>query len=188
MQNIVDEVNQYKDMYYESNKKNSFFKEKQKTELTNQISNNFDMKQLIDATTTIIPNANKVYINYEIFKLYANENNFQLIINDILMKFTACLEKYKTFECHVNIAGFTTTAAKRYQSMIKLFCNTCVLNKTDHTTDVSMLYVYNTPNVFDAIRKIMNPFIHENIKSKIATISKEDSEEKLKDLLKLTRN
>ena len=77
------------------NQTKTLFKEKQKTELTNQISNNFDMKQLIDATTTIIPNANRVYINYEIFKLYANENNFQLIINDILMKFNACLEKYK---------------------------------------------------------------------------------------------
>jgi len=184
MQNIVDEVNQYKDNYYESNKKNSFFKEKQKAELTNQITNNFDMQKLMDATTMIIPNTNKVYINYEIFKLYANESNFQTIINDILAKFTSCVQQYKSFECHLNIAGFTTTAAQRYQNAVQLFCDTCLNNNTDHTTDMSTLFIYNTPLVFDTIRKMLNPFIHEEIKKKLVTISKKDSEEKLQELLK----
>lgn len=184
MQKIVDEVNQYKDTYYESNKKNSLFKEKQKAELTNQITTNFDMQKLMDATTIIIPNTNKVYINYEIFKLYANESNFQVIINDILTKFTACVQQYSNFECHLNIAGFTTTAAQRYQGAVKLFCDACLTTKTDHTTDMTTLYIYNTPHVFDAIRKMLNPFIHEEIKKKLTTISKKDSAEKLQELLK----
>ena len=81
MENIVDEVNQYKDTYYDANKKNTFFKEKQKAELIDQISNNFDMHKLMGATTIIIPNTNKVYINYEIFKkgisISKNEEIFQ---------------------------------------------------------------------------------------------------------------
>lgn len=184
MENIVDEVNQYKDTYYDANKKNTFFKEKQKAELIDQISNNFDMHKLMGATTIIIPNTNKVYINYEIFKLYANESNFQMIINDILVKFTACVQQYGKFECHLNIAGFTTTAAQRYQGAVNMFCDACLTAKTDHTTDMTTLYIYNTPLVFDAIRKMMNPFIHEEIKKKITTISKKDSAEKLQELLK----
>jgi hypothetical protein len=142
------------------------------------------MQKLIDATTIIIPNTNKVYINYEIFKLYANESNFQVIINDILAKFTACVQQYGNFECHLNITGFTTTAAQRYQNAVKLFCDTCLTTKTDHTTDMTTLYIYNTPHVFDAIRKLLNPFIHEEIKKKLVTISKKDSAEKLQELLK----
>lgn len=180
METIVSRVNSFKEEYYKNNKKNALFKEKQKAELAALIIANFNVDELIEASIRNLENTNKVYIDYTIFKLYANESVYNKIIETILNKFDIAITKYGNFECHINIEGFTITAAQRYQGLIGLFCDKCVEINSTHTDSLVTFNVYYPPHIMDPIRKILTPFIHKDIKHKINIISKENSESQLK--------
>ena len=79
--NLLEEVKEFQDSYYSQNTKKMFLKNSQKIECANKITEKFDIFDLIKKTIYIIPNTNKVYIDYLIYKLYANPNVYNDIIN-----------------------------------------------------------------------------------------------------------
>ena len=182
MESVISRLNEFKLNYYKNNSKKYLFKEKQKSELSTLIIANFDVDELLKASIRMLENTNKIYIDYTIFKLYANESIYNKIIDSIMNFFDVAISNYGNFECHINIDGFTITAAHRYQKLIGLFCDMCAKTNSTHKDKLVTFNVYHSPYIMDSIKKILDPYIHSEIKDKIRIISKQDSESKLKEL------
>ena len=69
--NIMDQIEQFKKDFYQTNGKNTFFKKTQKQECANLISKTFDINEMIRKTVYVIPGTNQIFFDYTIFKLYA---------------------------------------------------------------------------------------------------------------------
>jgi 5'-3' exonuclease len=82
-QNLVEQLEQYKNEYYSENTKNRIFKSKQKIDCAVKIAAQVSMDDLLSKSMYIIPNTKKVFIDYSIFKLYAHPGIYDKIINYI---------------------------------------------------------------------------------------------------------
>jgi len=176
--NLANDLEKFKSKYYDENKKNVFFKKDQKMDLANKVCTEFDITQLINKTIYIISGTNKIYVDYTIFKLYANPSIFESIITHVQDLSMILIQKYGVFECHLNIDTFTVTAAERYQNIIHMFCNQ-PLDGFDYTGVMTNLFVYNVPSSIDVISKILLKFVDPTVKAKIVAYNKAETPAKL---------
>jgi hypothetical protein len=181
--NLLEEVKEFQDSYYSQNTKNLFLKNSQKLECAKDITKNFNIFDLIKKTIYIIPNTNKVYIDYLIYKLYANPNVYNNIVNYTFNIFSECISKYGDFECHINLNTFTITSAYRYNDMIELFCKKCLTTSNpSYSMLLSKFYIYNSPAMMENISKIFSHLINLEVKSKLIIYNKQETIVKLEEL------
>ena len=117
MSNILDEIENKKSEIYNESGKNMFFKKQQKNDVAQQISQQFDMNQLLNLTC--YSEDNQIVIDYTIIKLYAHPDNYSQIIDYIMALYTT--KKHLKVTFHFNINGFTVTSAERYKDFIKMY-------------------------------------------------------------------
>lgn len=137
--------------FYEQNGKNLVFKNKQKLECAQSVTKEFDLQKMIECTAFIVPNSNVVYYNYLVFKIYGNESNRIEVYSHIMGLINSVLEKYDTFEVHVNLKSFTISACHRYYTMISSTFD----ENTLLTDKMSKLVIYNTPHLLDQITSVL---------------------------------
>ena len=162
--------------------KNSFFKKAQKMECAQKICQSFDLNQMIQKTIYIIPNTNKFIFDYRVFKLYANPDNYDAIINYVIQLYDFILLTYTTFETNVILDSFTISAAERYKDAIKLFCNRCMTSETKYSKLITKMNIFYTPSMFESISNMLKPFIDKNISERIVLFSKNDSPKMIEQL------
>ena len=183
-EDFVNKINSFTNDYYNNSSKNFFFKKSQKIDCANKISSTFDIDQLIQKTCFIIPNKSSVYFDYSFFKLYANESNYEKIIDYILYLFDNCILTNNELKVYVNLEGFTVSAAERYKKIILLFFNRCADDKRNTYSDtLSYWKILNTPSMIDMIKTIIKPLIPNYIMSKVILVSKNDTPACLHDLV-----
>jgi hypothetical protein len=168
-------IERIKTGFYEKQRKNLFFTSKQKLDLAGTVSSSMNLEDLIRRTVFIVSDTNRVYLEYNLFKLYANPANYEILVRYIIHLFTLCVDKYDSFEVHVNLDSFSVSACHRYKDVIETFLNECLKNETVLTEKLSVMHLYNIPSVFDTIQKLLAPFIHETVKRKIDLHSKAES-------------
>lgn len=164
---IVNRIKEIQDNYYSKNKKNTIFKNKQKLDCANAVCNAIPIDYLISQTIYIIPNTDKIFLDYTIFKLFANTDNFNQIIDNIFTAIKNCVESFSTFEIYINLDTFTVSALERYKVVIKDFIDKCISSNTRYSENIINLYICNVPKTFDAIIKTMKPFIEKQVYEKI---------------------
>lgn len=174
---IVNKIKEIQDDYYSKNKKNTIFKNKQKLDCANAVCNAIPIDYLISQTIYTIPNTNKIFLDYTIFKLFANTDNFNQIIDYIFMAIKNCVESFSTFEIFINLDTFTVSALERYKIVIKDFIDKCVSSNTRYSENIINLYICNVPKTFDAIIKTMKPFIEKQVYEKIKLCDDNTSKE-----------
>lgn len=179
---LLSQMQKFKDDYYSQNSKNVVFKKNQKLDCAKQINNKFDINTLLSRTIYII-DKNHVYFDYLIFKLYANEDNYEIIVDYILKVYDYCIETYGNYIIHMNIDTFTVSAAERYKNIIVLFNEKALKGKYDYTGLLKYNKIYFTPNVIDIILKIIKSLLTQEALTKVIYLSKNESQEKLDDLL-----
>ena len=69
---LENKINALKEEFYSNNKKNTFFKNKQKLEYAKTVSNNIDLEILLKSTFLTNDKINVILFQYPIFKNYAN--------------------------------------------------------------------------------------------------------------------
>ena len=184
--NLLDQINSFKDEYYAKNTKNIIFKKNQKIECSKEICQNFNLNELIEKTIFIIPNTSHLYFDYLVFKLYANEFNYQHIITYTLKLIDYCVNRYGNYSVHIDLNTFTVSAGERYYKFVELYVNCCLLGLQSRPYLISeklqYLYLYNPPSVMDMLHKMFKSKI-EYIKEKINIVSKKESKEALDKLL-----
>jgi hypothetical protein len=172
-ESLLNELNKFKDTYYIENKKKIFQKKSQKYEVAKEITSRFDINVLLQKTAYIIPNTNKVFVNYLMFKQFAQPDNYELFVKYVQNLVYIVIDKKKSFECHINIESFTISAAERYKGVIKTFSE----GVFGYTENMDAIYVYNSPLMIEKISKVFLQFIDQSIKNKITLVNKTDGEE-----------
>ena len=173
---LLKEIEDYQNTYYDNNNKNIIFKNNQKNSLASNISSKFDTNMLLTMMCYPIINTNIVIIDYSVFKLFANPNNYEIITNHILGEFKKIIQTYNNFECHINVNTFTISAAERYKSMIKIFCSKSLASDTPYSDKISKLIIYYPPSMIQSISKVFSPFINPNVKEKVIIYDKTSSD------------
>jgi hypothetical protein len=179
---LLEEITRLQNSYYTSNAKNTIFKQKQKEECASVISNNFELQKLLNAMCFVIPNTNKLFVDYTVFKTFANADNYDIIVNHIFTLVNDIAIKYNIYSVHVNLSTFSISACHRYKDIIQLYINKCIIMNTGIINKVSKLHIYNTPSSIESIRTFIIPLTSHIIRNKFVTYSKEESIEMLKQL------
>ena len=164
---LVNKIKVLQESYYSKNKKNTFFKKNQKLECATEVCNAFPIEYLISQTLYIIPNTNKIFIDYSIFKLFANKNNFSQFVDNVFIVLERSYKSFENFELYINLESLTVSALERYKEVIKDFIDKCQLYNTKYTDNMKQLYICNVPKTFDAILKGMKPFMEKQVYEKI---------------------
>ena len=171
-EDLMKELDKYKNNFYRENKKSVFTKKSQKYELAKEITSKFDVNILLQKTAYIIPNTNKLFVNYKMFKQFAQPDNYELFVKYVQNLVHVIIKKRSNFECHIDIDSFTISAAERYKGVVQIFCKE-VFGFTEYMGGV---YVYNSPTMIDKISKVFMHFLDQELRDKIIIVKKEGSE------------
>jgi hypothetical protein len=183
--NLLNDLEKFKSQYYSDNKKNTIFKTTQKADLANRVCEQFGLDELFAKTSFIVPNTNKVYINYPALKLFANLSNYESFVNYTQSLFLKCMNQYGNYECHINLESLTVTAVERHKKLIEIFArDPSQTGGIEYTQYLTVAYIYNTPSVIDSITKIISYLLEPELMQKIVTYSKADTSLKLGELFR----
>jgi hypothetical protein len=175
MDSVIDKVKDVQTNFYSNTKKNIFFKNKQKFDCASTVCENIPITTLMSNTIYIIPDTHNVFVDYTIFKLFANPDNFATIVDNIIDNFSMCIDAHSFLQLHINLDSFTVSALERYKELIKLFCNKCLSSSTRYSSKIEKVYIYNPPKTFDSIVTTLKPFIDPNVYGKIVICDDEQS-------------
>jgi len=191
--NMLELLNKMKTDYYTESKPNIFFKSAQKIQCAETISKNIELATLLGQTAYILTNneqnyqKNIIYIEYPLFKLFANPENYTAIVGHLINLIMIFINKNATYEMHINLKGFTISAAERYKHIIQLFCNECC--SLASTTNISFVEnltifkIYHTPSVMEHISRIFSAMTDPSVKQKLVFCTKAESDGLLLQLL-----
>lgn len=181
---MIDELIYLQDEFYNSSRKNIFFKKSQKLKCAQSIADSYNISDLINHTCYIIPGSrNKVFFDYRVFKLYATPENYRYVISQVMSLFDIAIENTGSYEFHINLIMFSATAAERYKNIIDMFCNECASSNTLYSELLTNFYAYNTPGMIDIVTTILKRWTPPIIQSKLVLYQKNESFDKLSMLL-----
>lgn len=175
-------MEKYKQDYLQEKGKNTFFKKSQKIDCAKELSQAFSLEDMIHRTIFNIPNTNKVVFDYNVYKLYAHPDNYEKIVNGVILVYDDVLLRYPTFEVHMLLNSFTISAAERYKGAIHSFCNRSMNANTTYSDLITNVFIYHTPSMMDSISTLLRPFIDQTINKKIVYFSKSESDDLIKKL------
>jgi hypothetical protein len=179
---LTNTIEQFKDEFYQSTKKNMIFKKAKKQDSAKFICEKFDINQLLANTILQIPNTNKIYINYPLLKSFAYDENYNCILEFIIKTINQCIQNKGDYEFHMNIKSFTVSAIERYKPLMLKYCQ-LLGNDTTFSERMTKMYIYHIPVVFDMIKKIAKPCINPLVNAKINIVPNDESDKKLDELL-----
>lgn len=159
--------------FYNQNTKSRFIKNQQKMQCAQTILANVQLEQLLAKMVYIIPNTNKVHIDYSIFKTFAHPQIYTHVVEYIISLLLSCINTHGDYEIHINLQSFTTTAAQRYKDIIYMFCSKCLQHDSLITLSLDVLYIYNSPKMLKSIMHIFSGIVNDAIKSKIVECDQE---------------
>ena len=180
---LLAQMEKFKSDFLYSEGKNSFFKKIQKLDCAKKMSQTFDLQNMIQKTVFIIPGTNKIMFDYTIFKLYACPENYDKIVDYIIVLYDWLLLQYPTFEANIILDSFTISAAERYNGVIQMFCNKCMNAQTKYSSLTEKINIYYTPSMIESISILLKPFIDKDLGERIVLFSKSESPELINHLL-----
>lgn len=176
---LLGKINGIQTEFYNSNQKNTFFKKSQKLDCAKEVCKNIDINQTIAKTIYVIPHTNQIYMDYTIFKLYANPDIFDAIIQHIINTCRYLVTYYGSLEVFINLDSFTVSAAERYSGLIQKYCENCLTENTDFAILLTKLNILNTPTVIEMIVKILKPIIDKGVVNKVNFVKKGEESNKI---------
>jgi hypothetical protein len=171
--------------YYKQNTKNAFFKNDQKMKCAEMVSNNIDITELLNNCCIRIPNTNRVFFHYPVFKTFAQPDNYKTIVFFIIDIIKNILDVFSNFEVHVSLQSFTVSAAHRYKPCILLFLKECNDSIIEFSNKLSVLNIYYSPSSLESIKPILLPLIPPIVKAKMNILDKDSSEVVLMETCKI---
>jgi hypothetical protein len=170
--NILEKAQKIQNDFYSTHQKKTIFKKTQKIECAKTISQTMNINELLDSTLYIIPNKNIIYFDYNIFKLFANFENYDQIINYFFLLKSQCVYKYFYYEFHINLHLFSISALERYKKFLEIFAER---QQEDNSNVLLKICIYNSPSFIDTILKVLNTLINQEILNKAVFFKKEES-------------
>jgi hypothetical protein len=178
---IFDQMLSQQNEFFIKNTKNQFFKKNQKFDCAKYISKTLNINEMIEEAVFILPGKNVIVIDYLIFKIFANEENYDNIIAHIMNLFDYAIQYYSGFEVNLNLRTFTVSAAERYIPAIKKFCDRCLNDQTKYTEFMKSFRILNNPAVMEMIITVVKPFVEKDVIQKLTFLNKTETAEYCKD-------
>jgi len=182
------EIERLQQQFYSTQSKAVLFKSNQKMQCAASVANGINLDEWIQKTVFIIPQTNKIFMDYTVFKAYGHPEIYTRVVDYILVLLSSLIDQYDSYETHINIDTFTPSACQRHKSCVELFLSKCMNHETEFSKKCLSLHLYNAPSVFETVRQILNPLIHPSLKQKIKTFSKSESDEPLQTLFTSTNS
>lgn len=180
---LMAQLEEFKNEYYTANSKNIFFKKSQKKDIAKHISTKFDLDQLIPRTVFVIPDTHHIMVDYSIFKHYAHEDNYQQIIEYTRSLIQRIVKDHSKFTIHANIGSLTITSMERHRKLLETINELYLTGDDGLSHYFAELYLYYPPSMIDSILTFVRPFLDATLMSKLVVVSKKDSEQVYPQLL-----
>lgn len=162
---LIENIKKLTNEYCTNNKKMIYLKKSKKEECSKYVWKNITPSKILIESTIFI-NENKIYINYPIFKLYVHNEIYDIIINYIMNCILKIKNEYNNYEIHININGFTISAAQRYYEFINNIFN--ILFNVKNINYLYKIYIYNPPSTIEYLKPLfINITNNNNVKDKI---------------------
>ena len=116
----------FTDQFYESGKREPLGlrgKGAQDFFQLHKVDDKFKKKELFANTIYILSNTNKLYFDYTFFKTYATPPIFHSLVEYIYDLIKQTIQKYNSYEIHINWNTYTISAHDRYKELYTLFLN-----------------------------------------------------------------
>ena len=107
--------------FYNINRKKLFMKNDQKIECAKHVCNRVGLESLIIGTIRNNDNNSGINFEYNIFKTFAHDEIYPLIINYFLNSILNLLKKETddfNYDVHISLEGLTVSAIDRYKNII----------------------------------------------------------------------
>ena len=176
---ILEQIAKSQQQFYEQNSKARLFKNDQKLQCAKQVTEQVDLQQMINMTVFVIPNTNKLYFNYLIFKTYGHPDNCSQVYEHFHHLVNQIVDYYGTFEMHINLNTFTVSACVRYQKMIMSSFD----ENTYLTEKMTAMNIYHTPSVISQITNMLYSSV-KHLSKVTHFYKKEESEAMIQTLFK----
>lgn len=179
---LLHQLEAVKNDFFSKRQKSIFFKSKQKSEYADNVCEIFDLNDLLCHTMYLIPNTNKLYLNYVLFKQYANENNRDRIVSYSVDFLRKNILEHTMIEIHINLNTLSMSATERYRKIVEMFARCCMEDVTSFSQSISKIYIYFTPHMIETILNFIKPMCDPTLVKKIVRYSKSESDKKLCEL------
>lgn len=132
----------------------------------------------IQSIIYIIPDSNKIYIDYQLFQQFAAPSNYSVFVDKFAQSIVKMKETHHMYEIHVNLRKFTSKAITHYYSFSQLLYNmkACDMN------DVICLVAYNVSILVNSISQLFVKYIGAEFKHKLI-LHERDASQRLLDVL-----
>ncbi len=160
-------ISNVRNQFYEEHPKSMVFKQNQKLECAAAVSQNILLEDLFKETISIIPNTNRIYLNYVIFKTFAHPLIYDKLVDYIIGLLNHCIQENGNFELNINLQSFTVTAAQRYKEIARIFCNRCLARDSRYSAHLVGLHIYNSPRIIDTLASLFSTFVDDTIRAKV---------------------
>lgn len=164
LDNLTQQLDELKNGFYDTNKKAVFSKNSQKAQLATHIVSNIELQVLLQATFK--SHENEIYINYPLFKQFAHKDIYAQIIDYLRQLIENVLKRHIEYHCHVDVTGFSVSAAQRYNDIIEMFNGMCQNNDRFVTRLVSM-HLYHLPNNMKNIYSFLHSIMDRRVIDKV---------------------
>lgn len=172
-ENIIENIKRIQDGYYSVSKKTLFNKKELKNNCAELITQNISLNELVSKTIYIIPDTNIVFVDYTIFKTFATPSSYQAVVDKLVSNIISVINKWGSFEIHLNLNSLTVTGLDRYNSIFQVYYDTCCSNGLYYDKDkIDKLVILNTPMVISTLIPIIVRYTDPTIKTKIICIKK----------------
>lgn len=182
---LMRKLNALKEEFYttDGNKKKGFFKKSQKEACARSVSNQICEDDAI-AASFFTMNKGTFYLNYPLMKMYINNDNYMRITDKLIDAVAAVVANNHPdpVRVHINLNGFTVSAAERYKHVLEYFSRMCNERQIVLTPFIENVFTYYTPSVMSHIMDILKFFIEPEIQNRLVLIAKDQSEVALSEL------
>jgi len=161
-----------KNEYYTQNKRTVFFRKTQKQDCAKVIENRLSFDVLCDKTIYMneLEDLPRVYVDYKIFKSFAQDSNYDFILDKFRIVIDKCVSKYGVYEICADLGYLTITGAHRYYSFIRTFCTQFLHDTHVHKHLLQQVFLYNYPAIIPALQKLFYPFVPADVITKIVFV------------------
>ena len=165
---LICDIKQVQESYYSTTKKTIFNKKELKTKCAEHISQHISLVELVSKTVYIIPDTNRIFIDYTIFKTYASSSNYQDVVALLISHIISVINTHGKFEIHMNLDSLSVTGLDRHQSILKLYYDACLsINLSYDENQIDKIVIFNTPMIINSLIHIIVKYTDSSIKTKI---------------------
>lgn len=179
---MEERIQEIQSQFYSNSGKNFFFKRAQKLQCAQAVASELTPQILLERTFQPIPNTNRIFVNYPMFKTFMCPETYKLSIDYILEMGRSLVEKYGSLEVHIDVQSFTPTAAERYKDFVVQICKECEIRNTNFSAFLTKMNIYNCPALADHVARMIWGILPVETRSKVNLFQKDVSPELIAEL------